>query len=116
MIFKKKFYLFCLLSFGFCKLFPQTAKILKNKVLDPPGVFKIKWHKPISFLKNGKTINVLSSDQTTYLKDKDYLPYIQLKQANYQNVKQIPEIEVVSTLSLTAKEEACINLKHLTEK
>jgi len=116
MIFNKNFYIIVFILFPFSKIFSQSAKSQKNKSIKDPSIIEIKWHSPMSFEKKGKIEKVLSFDGGAYIEEKSFLPYLLLRESIKQNVKLKPDIQVVSTETLTAQEESCVNLKYITER
>ncbi|MHB8261921.1 MAG: type IX secretion system sortase PorU [Bacteroidia bacterium] len=88
----------------------------KNKAIEDPSIIKIKWHTPKSFPNKGKMINMLSFDGASYLEEKNFLPYLLLRESSKRGINLKPIIQVVLTETLTAQEEVCINLKYITEK
>jgi len=115
MIFTRKFYTIVFVIFCFSKIFPQSFKLQKSKVVEDPSILKIKWRKPVSFEKKGVIETVISFDEVSYIEEKNFLPYLLLRESSKQGVKLRPDIQVVLTETLTAREESCINSKYITE-
>ena len=117
MIFNKKYFTLILIAFCFCKLFSQSFKLQKGAVeknIDV-SILTIKWHTPLAFEQQGKTIKTLSFEGVSYINEKDFLPVLQLQEICKQGVKQKPIIQVVATESLTPAEEASVSSKYITE-
>ncbi len=115
MISIKKFYIVAFVLFCFSNIFSQSLKLQKSKVTKDPSILEIKWRLPMSFQKKGKIEKVLSFDGGAYIEEKNFLPYLLLREPIKQNVKSKPEIQAISTETLTIQEEACINLKYIAE-
>jgi hypothetical protein len=115
MIFNRNFYAVVFIIFCFSKAFPQSFKLQKSKVIEDPSILKIKWRKPVSFEKKGTIETVVSFDGVSYIEEKNFLPCLLLRESSKQGVKLRPDIQVVSTETLTAREEVCINSKYVTE-
>lgn len=116
MILNRKFYTLVFVIFCFGEMFSQSFKLQKNKPVEDPSILKIKWQTPISFEKKGKIETLLSFDGALHMEEKGFLPYLMLKEANKLATKLKPDIQVVSTETLSAKEAACVNSKYITEK
>jgi hypothetical protein len=115
MIFIRKFYTLLFVICCFCNIHAQSFKLQKNTIVEDPSIIRITWNAPISFMQKGKLIKTLSFIGVDYIKEKSFLPYLYLKDACKQNVQLKPVIQVVSTESLTAQEEASVNTKYLSE-
>ncbi len=115
MIINRKFYTIVFVLFCFCKIFSLSFKLQRNKTIKDASIIEIKWHKPISFEKKGKTESILSFDGASYIEEKNFLPYLSLREPNEQSTKLKPTVQVVLTETLTIQEEACINSKYITE-
>ena len=115
MILRRIFSVFVILVCFAGGLAAQSFKLQKGGVVEDPGIIKIIWTAPISFTQKGKLIKTLSFIGGSYLKEKGYLPYVYLRDACKQGVELKPVIQVVSTETLTAQEEAAINTKYLTD-
>ena len=115
MVFNRNFQTLVFIILCFFKTFSQSIKFEKSKVSKDPSIIKIKWHNPISFMKKGKLEHILSFNGVSYMEERDFLPYINIKTINKRGVKMNPNIQVILTETLTTKEEASINSKYVTE-
>ena len=95
----------------------QSFKTQKNLQIENEVAINgihIKWRPPYSFVKKGATINVLSFDGCAYIEEKNFLPYISLKEACTRGVKMRAVIQAINTETLSPQEEASVNKKYLT--
>jgi len=117
MIFNKRFFTSILAVICFFYAFPQQFKLQKNIVEENTdiSILKITWNAPVTYNEQGKTFKALSFKGVFYVKEKDYLPVLQLKEVCKQGVKLKPVLQVVATESLSPAEEASVNTKYLSE-
>jgi len=98
----------------FCKMVSQSFKVQKNTVIEDAGIIKIKWHAPYTFQRKGKTAKAIPFDGSSFFEEKDFLPYLYLKEACKQGVKLQAIVQVMLTETLSAAEEASVNKKYIT--
>ncbi len=99
----------------FCKIISQSLKVQKNNLVEEIGVIKIKWRTPFNFQRKGETIKTLSFEGSTFMEEKDFLPFLYLKEACKQGVKLQAIVQPILTETLTAQEEASVNKKYVTD-
>jgi hypothetical protein len=115
MIFNRRLFIVIFTVVCFCKMLPQSFKMQKGAILEDAGNLKIKWNAPLAFQQKGKLVKTLSFDGVSFIEEKEFLPYLLLKEVCKQGVKMQAIIQPVLTETLSAQEEASINKTFLTD-
>jgi len=115
MIFNRRFYILIFALVCCCKMVSQSFKLQKNGVAEEAGVIKVKWHGPFSFQRKGIIIRTLAFEGVSFIEEKDFLPYLSLKEPCKQGVKLLAIVQPVLTETLSAQEEASVNKKYITD-
>ncbi|MBS1647861.1 MAG: type IX secretion system sortase PorU [Bacteroidetes bacterium] len=100
---------------GAFSAFSQVLKKVQNTALSIPNLKTIAWAKPLSFVKQGQTLNVLNFGGVSYIESKGYLPTLPLQEPSKQNTMLKPVLTVISTQSLTPDEAVAVNKQYLTQ-
>ena len=116
MIFNRRVYILVFVLVYSCKMVSQSFKLQKNDIAaEEAGIIKVKWHGPFSFQRKGAIVKTLSFDGVSFIEEKDFLPYLSLKEPCKQGVKLQAIVQPVLTETLSAQEEASVNKKYVTD-
>jgi hypothetical protein len=116
MIFNRKVYILIFVLVCSCKMVSQSFKLQKNDIAaEEAGIIKVKWHGSFSFQRKGIIVKTLSFDGVSFIEEKDFLPYLSLKEPCKQGVKLQAIVQPVLTETLSAQEEASVNKKYVTD-